>query len=89
MDFDYLQFSQYFHVKSPYEDWAKTLLNQKTMLLILGSARFIIQLDEHHLIAYHTELFTRQDYENAAILLINILDQIPRQDSSATQTKTA
>jgi len=78
IDFESIEFSRAFYVKSPEKRWAYDVLHPRTMEFLLKSPRFTLQFDEEHAIAYRSSQFAPQEFEAAAEVLRGILERLPR-----------
>jgi hypothetical protein len=78
IDFESIEFSRAFYVKSPEKRWAYNVLHPRTMDFLLKSPRFTLQFDEGCAIAYRSSQFALHEFEAAAEVLRGILERLPR-----------
>jgi hypothetical protein len=78
INFESVEFSKQFYVKSPDKKWAYDVLNQETMEFLLGSSRFYLDFHGKHVIAYRKSVFTVSDFEDALHVITGILDRLPK-----------
>ncbi len=78
IDFESLEFSRAFYVKSPDKRWAYDVLHPRTMEFLLNSPRFSLQFDGEYAIAYRSYRFSVEEFEQAAEVLRGIFERLPR-----------
>jgi hypothetical protein len=77
INFESVEFSKQFYVKSPDKKWAYDVLHQETMEFLLGSPRFYLDLHDRYVIAYRKSIFTVAEFEAALQVITGILDRLP------------
>ena len=78
IDFESLEFSREFYVKSPDKRFAYDVLHPRTMEFLLNSPRFSIQFDGEWAIAYRSSRFKPEEFGAAAEVLRGIVERLPR-----------
>lgn len=78
IDFESLEFSREFYVKSPDKRWAYDVLHPRTMEFLLSSPRFTLQFDGEYAIAYRSYRFAVEEFAQAAEVLRGIFERLPR-----------
>ncbi len=66
IDFESLEFSRRFYVKSPDRRWAYDVIHQRTMEFLLASPPFTVQFDRASVIVYRDRIFSPAEFEAAA-----------------------
>jgi hypothetical protein len=78
IDFESVEFSQKFFVKSPDRRWAYDVLHQKTMELMLAYPRFHMEFQGTQVMAYHdNRMFTLGEFSSALKVVTGMLDYLP------------
>lgn len=88
IDFESIEFSRRFYVKSPDKRWAYDVIHQRTMEFLLASPTFVIEFDHQHVIAYRDQLFTPQEFEAATTVLQGLLNRLPEYVKQAQAPNT-
>ena len=77
INFESVEFSKQFYVKSPDKKWAYDVLHQETMEFLLGSPRFYLDLHDRYVMAYRKSIFTVAEFEAAIQVITGIVDRLP------------
>ena len=77
IDFESVEFSRQFHVKSPDPRWAFDVLHQRTMEFLLSRPRFRIQFSGREAIVWRGRRFRPEQFEQALGVIHGILDRLP------------
>jgi hypothetical protein len=77
IDFESVEFSRKFFVKSPDKKWAYDVIGQPTMELLLAAPRFTLALDRSGAIAYRGQTFEAPDFDAALNLLEGVFERLP------------
>ncbi|MBN1868222.1 hypothetical protein JW916_13130 [Candidatus Sumerlaeota bacterium] len=77
IDFESAEFSRKFYVKAEDRRWAFDVIHPRAMQMLLDMPRFTIQMHGSHVIAYRGARFNVRDFESAAQVATDLLDQMP------------
>lgn len=77
IDFESAEFSNKFYVKAQDKKWAYAVIHQGMMDYLLQAPKFSIQFDVNEIIVWRSRRFRPEDFETAAQLIRDMLDQLP------------
>lgn len=77
IDFESIEFSRRFYVKSPDRQWAFDVLQQSTMEFLLAMPQFALEFQGSHVVAYRDHTFSTQDFEVALNVIDGVLQRLP------------
>ena len=78
IDFESVEFSREFYVKSPDRRFAYDVLHPRTMEFLLQSPRFALQFDGGWAIAYRSGRFRPEEFGQAADVIRGVVERLPR-----------
>lgn len=78
IDFESAEFSRKFYVKAEDRRWAFDVINQATMEYLLAAPRFTIQFAGGRVMAYRSNTFNPDEFEQAEQVVRGILDRLPK-----------
>jgi len=77
IDFESIEFSKAFYVKSPDRRWAFDVIQQSTMEFLLESPRFTLEFQESQIIAFRDRNFKPDDFEAALRVIEGVIERLP------------
>ena len=77
IDFESIEFSKGFYVKSPDRRWAFDVIQQSTMELLLESPRFTLEFQETQVLAFRDCTFKAEDFEAALGVIEGVIERLP------------
>lgn len=77
IDFESAEFSRKFYVKAENRRWAYDVIHQRMIEYLLEAPKFSLQFDSKNIITWRNRRFSEQDFDDAFILIEEILDRLP------------
>jgi hypothetical protein len=77
IDFESVEFSREFYVKSPDKKWAYDVLHQKSMEYLLHAPRYTLDFQGPYIMAYRNRKFEIAKFDEAFTVIKNLLDLLP------------
>jgi len=77
IDFESVEFSREFYVKSPDKKWAYDVLHQKSMEYLLHAPRYTLDFQEPYVMAYRNRKFEIAEFDEAFTVIKDLLDLLP------------
>jgi hypothetical protein len=77
IDFESVEFSREFYVKSPDKKWAYDVLHQKSMEYLLHAPRYTLDFQGPYVMAYRNRKFKIAEFDEAFRVIKGLLDLLP------------
>ena len=77
IDFESIEFSRKFYVKSPDKKWAYDVLHQKSMEYLLHAPRYTLDFQGPYVMAYRNRKFEIAEFDEAFTVIKDLLDLLP------------
>jgi hypothetical protein len=77
IDFESVEFSREFYVKSRDKKWAYDVLNQKSMEYLLRAPRYTLDFQGRYIMAYRNRKFKIAEFDEAFKVIKGLLDLLP------------